>query len=294
MTDINSESRLSSHTTLKIGGPAASLCFAKSHEELASAIDLARKKDLAWRVIGQGSNILAADEGIDAAIIIFKNDDLPIDAENNVITVSGASILSTLVTFASSRGLQGLENLAGIPGTVGGAIAGNAGAYGSAIGDHLVCAEVMDFSGQISKLSRDEFKFSYRRSILKESGLALVSATFELKEASAETLKRHIEDRLIDRAKKHPNPTTIPTAGSWFKNPITNDGNKIAAGKLLEEAGCKGLKVGGASVWHKHANIIVTDGKASARDVVCLSDEMALRVEQNFGIKLEWEVDYLK
>lgn len=285
---------LFNYTTLRIGGPAKMLIKAVTSDELIWAVKSAADAGLLWRVIGHGSNILASDRGISGAIIIFKNMEPPVISGDGIVRASAGMPLSELVTALSSLGLSGLENLAGIPGTVGGAIAGNAGAYGSAIGDILKSAVVLARDGNVKTVAASELFFSYRASILKQTLETVIEAEFKTSPSDPALLKKTAEARLADRAQKHPDCKTVPTAGSWFKNPTNKNGERIAAGKLLEEAGCKDLRVGGAYIWPKHANIIVTDGSASAEHVQQLSAEMARRVEVKSGIKLEWEVAYLE
>lgn len=285
---------LINYTTLRIGGPARMLIEAETSDELIAAAKSAADAGLLWRVIGHGSNILASDRGISGAIIIFKNMEPPVISGDGLVRVSAGMPLSELVAALSSQGLSGLENLAGIPGTVGGAIAGNAGAYGSAIGDILKSAVVLARDGNVKTVAASELFFSYRASILKQTLETVIEAEFKTSPSDPALLKKTAESRLADRAQKHPDCKTVPTAGSWFKNPPGSGGKRIAAGRLLEETGCKQLRVGGAFVWPKHANIIVTDGSATSEHVRELANDMARRVEEGFGIKLEWEVAYLE
>ncbi|HPQ81841.1 MAG TPA: FAD-binding protein, partial [bacterium] len=202
----------------------------------------------------------------------------------------GGTSLDLLVGFLVERGLGGLENLAGIPGTVGGAIYGNAGAYGSCISDRLLSATLLGKDGAIREATPAEMSFEYRHSILKESGEAVLEAIFETAPANRDELRNAMNERKADRARKHPDPARTPTAGSWFKNIKDREGNATPAGRLLEEAGCCELNVGGASLWPSHANIIVTDGNASWFHVDELVSEMKGRVKERFGIDLVEEV----
>jgi UDP-N-acetylmuramate dehydrogenase len=210
------------------------------------------------------------------------------------VTAAGGYTLSKLIQLMGENGLGGLENLAGIPGTVGGAVAGNAGAYGTAIGEKIKSVLILTREGKIRKFEQKELEFSYRSSALKKTGDVVLEATFSTNRRDPSELTKIIESRLSDRSSKHPDWKTIATAGSYFKNPIAADGTRIAAGRLLEEAGCKGLRVGGAHLWHKHANIIVTDGNAKASDVKKLADMMSKRVTERFNITLSPEVVYLE
>lgn len=286
-------SPLANYTTFRIGGPARVLFEATSANEVLDAIENARKMGFPWYVLGHGSNILVSDNGYDGVVIVFKDEHPPLIHADGTVTASGGYPLSKLIQLMSENGLGGLENLAGIPGTVGGAIAGNAGAYGTAIGERIRSVQLLTRDSKIQKLEQNELEFSYRSSIIKKTCDVVLEATFSTDRRDSLELTKIIESRLSDRKCKHPDWNTIATAGSYFKNPIAADGTRIAAGRLLEEAGCKGLRVGGAHLWHKHANIIVTNGNAKASDVKKLAEIMSQRVYERFGITLSPEVVYL-
>jgi UDP-N-acetylmuramate dehydrogenase len=284
---------LSSHTTFRIGGPAQAFFVANSTDAVVEATWRAEGMGLPWQVIGHGSNILASDKGYPGAIIVFKDESASLINTDGTITVSGGLALSKLVDFTAHAGLGGFEDLAGIPGTVGGAIAGNAGAYGRAIGDRVISVLLLDRNGSVHKACREDIKFSYRWSSIKENGSVILEATLSADSRNPAEIEGMIQARLEDRGGKHPDPTVVGTAGSFFKNPTDEDGRRIAAGKLLEEAGCQDLKVGGATLWHAHANIIVTSGSATARDVRELATRMATMVSEHSGIELTPEVSFL-
>lgn len=286
--------KLSNYTTFRIGGPADTLVNVSTAEEVTEAIWHAESHGLPWHVIGHGSNILVSDEGFAGAIIVFKNSELPKINKDRSVTASGGLALNLLVNFMAENGLAGLENLTGIPGTIGGAICGNAGAYGTSISDRLISALVLDRTGGTRQVAASELAFSYRTSILKETNEVVLEAKFSAEQSSAEVLRSIIAEKLADRSQKHPDYSRVPTAGSYFKNPAAKDGSRIAAGRLIEDAGCRELKVGGARLWTSHANIIVTDGKASSNDVRTLAQSMTKRVQASFGVKLVPEVVYLE
>lgn len=281
---------LSHFTTLRIGGPAKAMFEVSSAVELATAIGEAEKMGLSWRVIGHGSNVLAPDDGVSSAIIVFKDDTPPQIEAFGTVRVSGGYPLDAFVRYVVDHGFCGLETLAGIPGTVGGAIAGNAGAYGTWIGTRVQGVKLLWHEGRTREVPAEALAFSYRRSCLRDTREAVLEATFALSPAEPEALKRTMEEKLADRRAKHPDPTTTPTAGSWFKNIRGADGAMTPAGSLLEKAGCRELRVGGASIWPRHANIVVTDGTATAAHVHQLTGEMAARVRGRFGIELVEEV----
>lgn len=284
--------KLSSYSTLRIGGPAEFFIEADSSDLVADAVDFACQRGLVWRILGHGSNVLISDEGLPGVTIVFRDTALP-TIEGDIARVSGGVPLADLVTFLCKRGLGGIEDLAGIPGTVGGATAGNAGAYGTAIGDRVVDATILEEDGTVHEANASELAFSYRHSALKTRPTVVLEARIRTIPAPALQLIARAEKRLADRAQKHPDSKMTPTAGSWFKNIKRGTDPALAAGRLLEEVGCKSLRVGGASVWPRHANILVTDETATSADVRALADEMARRVEEKFGIRLEPEVRYL-
>lgn len=281
---------LSNYTTLRIGGPAEFLALAPSAGVLCVAARDARRRRMPWRLLGHGSNVLAPDEGLAGTTIVFRDETPPTRLDDRRVSVSGGFALHDFILFLAERGLGGLEALAGIPGTVGGAIFGNAGAYGTAIGDRVRRVRLLTREGSVREIAGDELEFSYRHSRLKEEPAAVIEATIELAPADRGRLLEAVEEKLADRAAKHPDWKTTPTAGSWFKNIKRDDGTVVAAGRLLEEAGCKELRVGGAFLWQSHANIVVTDGHASAADVRELTAQMAARVLDRFGIQLVPEV----
>lgn len=285
---------LAHHTTFRIGGPAKAFIKVTHQDQVIEAAWKAEGLGLPWQVIGAGSNLLVSDQGYDGAIIVFQDETPPRKNEDGTITVSGGASLSHLIEFATHQGASGLENLAGIPGTVGGAIAGNAGAYGSAISDRLRSVLLLDRNGGMMRMPVQELRFGYRTSSIRDSGKVVLEATFEMDAVSPEVIAKTVCERLEDRRCKHPDWKQVATAGSYFKNPMGSGGVRVAAGKLLEEAGCKGLKVGGASLWPTHANIIVTEDPSRAADVRTLAEMMVRMVEDKWGIGLVPEVLYLE
>jgi UDP-N-acetylmuramate dehydrogenase len=290
---FQSDVPLSRHTTFRIGGPARYFLIARNSGEVAEAVLAARKMGLPWWIIGHGSNILAADEGFNGAVIAFRDDSMPRTDPSGTVSVSGGTALRMLVEYMAGNGMGGLEDLAGIPGTVGGAIAGNAGAYGTPISNSLIRALIMDNDGKVADVARDTLVFDYRSSSVKDAGSIVLEATFAARPTDVATLARTVTERLADRARKHPDPELVSTAGSYFKNPLGQDGKRIAAGRLLEEAGCKEFQIGGARLWHSHANIIVADQGTRAADVMRLAREMAARVGERLDVELLPEVQFL-
>jgi UDP-N-acetylmuramate dehydrogenase len=197
-----------------------------------------------------------------------------------------------LVDYALANGLEGLEFMAGIPGTVGGAVSGNAGAFGQCLGDFLEEAVLLSRRGEEVRVSRDHFEFGYRHSKLKIDHDILLEATFRLRPGDREVIRAKIAGNLAVRTKRHPAPDTA-YAGSYFKNPPLAEGKKTAAGYLLEQVGAKELKIGGAAVFPGHCNLLINADNATARDVLALAAELKDRVKAKFGIVLEEEVIFL-
>ncbi len=261
----------------KIGGPARQVVLAESREEFLSVLEPSAL------VFGEGTNVLFPDEGLDKKVIFFQGGDFHLDGQW-VISDAGVN-LQAIVEQSLKHGLAGLENLAGIPGTLGGAIYGNAGAFGTQIGDLVREVEIWK-EGRLLRLK--EPWFGYRDSIFKREGGIIVRAWLKLRRGTGKE-KKIAEERLRLRREKHPSPQ-IPCAGSFFKNVLLPDGRKIPAGKLLEEVGAKGMKIGGAGVFPGHANFIINLGGAKAEDVLRLANILKKKVKERFGIELEEEV----
>ena len=286
---------LAKYTTFRIGGPAQIIYTARTADAVQTAVEHAEREGLAWRVIGEGSNILASDTPYEGAIITFKHATLPTITTSGNIIVSGGTNLGKLVYFCIGCGFQGLEMLAGIPGTVGGAIAGNAGAYGTTISTDLTKVCLMARDGTTCTVAAHELEFDYRTSRLKKTGEVVLEAHFKFSLGDCHELKAATYAARAARSEKHPNYFQTPTAGSFFKNlpPPPGETKRFAAGKLLDHVGARTMQVGHAGLWHKHANIVVNFGRATARDVKDLTSEMAERVKDKFGVELEPEVTFL-
>ncbi len=279
------------YSSFRIGGRADFFFAARSQEDLRVSIRFAHGHGIPFYVIGSGTNILFDDEGFRGLII--KSEVRGIDTlKEGAFEAFSGTALSDMVEFAAAEGLSGLEFAAGIPGTVGGAVFGNAGAFGRSIGDVLEEAVLLDAQGQEFLADNTYFEFGYRHSSLKRRHLTLLKAVFRLTKGDRKKIRREIEKNLTKRKARLPSLKTA-YAGSFFKNPHLADGTKVAAGYLLEKAGAKGLKVGDAAVYPGHANFIINLGRASSRDVLSLAQELKFRVKKDFGIELEEEVIYL-
>jgi len=250
---------------------------------------------VAFTLIGGGSNLLVSDHGLDTMVIRYACGGAPVQVSGPLLDVGAGMSLDSLAAFSVEQGLAGLVYCSGIPGTVGGAIAGNAGAFGKQLGDHVVSVRVMDRTGAVREVEGGELRFAYRASRLQETGEIVVSARLRLEAGQGGVLRQERADILALRREKHPDWHTQPTAGSFFKNiePTSAAGRRQAAGWFLEQAGAKEMAVGGARVFEKHANIIVAGEGCKARDVLDLSRKMEEAVRVMFGLVLQREVRVL-
>jgi len=274
------------HTSLRIGGPADIFAIPR---DLLSLINLhmhLTRNHVPIFPLGGGTNILVKDGGIEGAVISFRSfkniEAIKEDAGHVNISVSAGTLLQSLVHYAKENGYSGMEGLAGIPGTVGGAICGNAGAFGYEIKDVLISVEIMDIEGKIERFKKEGIEFGYRSSGILPSEL-LLSAEIKLKKDRKEDVLSRVENFL--RIKREKQPIWEPSAGCVFKNP-----SGLAAGKLIDEAGCKGMKIGDVEVSNVHANFFVNKGKADASDFIRLMEEVSHRVKEKFGVILELEI----
>lgn len=271
---------LARYTTMGCGGPAAFMVEVGSADELAAVLAVVEAEALPWFVLGRGSNLLVADDGWDGIVIRLTGDFKDFSIEDLTVDAGAAVPLSRLAAAAAEAGLTGLEPLALIPGTVGGAVIMNAGAYGTAIADLVVTVEVC-LPGEVRRLSRSEVPFSYRRCDL--SGLTVVSrATLELAAGDPAAIRAEMKGFQERRSRRQP---PGKSCGSVFKNRP-----EAGAGELIERAGCKGLRAGDAEVSTVHANFIINKGNATAADIITLMNECRRRVLAQSGILLEPEV----
>lgn len=283
---------LSAMSSFGIGGPADLFFEARTEDELRAAVALAVEERYPFYVIGGGNNLLFDDAGYRGIIIRNRLEGLT-SGEDRLTVLSGTG-LPCVLREALDASLGGLEFLAGIPGTVGGAIYGNAGAYGWSIGDVLESALVLRPGGKTETLSGEALGFGYRDSALKKAGNAgiILSAVLLSPPGDRGGSEAKIHEILEKRRTKHP-PLGTACAGSYFKNSCSATGQRIAAGQLLERAGAKGLAVGDAAVYDGHCNFIVNRGNARSSDVLALAAELKEKVAKAFGVRLEEEVIYL-
>ena len=272
------------HTSFRIGGPVEVMAFPKSREELADLLKVSALLDLKPAILGAGTNVLAPDAGMDGLVICLKDCLSGMEQlDGNWIRVAAGVTMTRMAVYAANLGLSGLEFAHGIPGTVGGGIYMNAGAYGGELKDICESVDVMDFSGNVKTVSAEDMGFSYRHSVLEEEPGIVVSAVFRLTPMDAEAIKAKMKELQGKRTASQ--PLDLPSAGSAFKRPA---GGYAAA--LIDESGLKGFSVGGAAISTKHAGFAVNLGGATARDVRDLLQQVSDIVFDKTGIRLEPEV----
>jgi UDP-N-acetylmuramate dehydrogenase len=277
---------LKKHTTFKIGGPARFFIEPYDVADLKLLLASARKYKIPVLIIGQGSNILASDKGVRAIVLKFGSAFFRrISIRDNCLEAGCGITLSQLIKSAQQHDLSGVEFLAGIPGTLGGALAMNAGAWGRNIGDLMQKATVMDYRGNIRTITKREIRFGYRKSGL--SKYIILSATMKLIRKNKKEIRGNINKYLERR--QNTQDASLPNAGCIFKNP-----QRISAGRLIDLCGLKGKRVGGAVVSLRHANFILNYKQAYARDVIKLMALIKKRVKQKFNISLEPEIKIWK
>ena len=290
---ITSENRvfvnepMSKHTTFRVGGPCDVLISIKSVKEAEDIIRLLSMYKIPYFVIGNGSNLLVRDEGFKGAIIEIGKDFADIEINGETIIADAGALLVKIANEAYKASLTGLEFASGIPGTLGGGVFMNAGAYGGELKDVISSVTVLNTeTGEISTKTCEEMKFSYRHSVAKEKPLLILSATLKLNSGDKDAIKLRMDELREQRTTKQ--PLEYPSAGSTFKRP-----EGYFAGKLIQDAGLKGYSVGGAMVSEKHSGFVINTGTATASDILKLIDDVQNIVDTKFGVKLEPEVRIL-
>lgn len=275
---------LSAHTTFRIGGPAAYYAVPENVEEIRECTAFAKEKKLPCMTIGKGSNILFADAGYPGVIIeIGRGMEQTEVSEDGIVRAGAGTSLGALAAVAAKHSLSGLEFAGGIPGTLGGAVTMNAGAYGGEIKDCIVSATVLGEEGDIRQVDNSELELGYRTSIIQKQGYIVLDAVFRLRKGKKEEILQYMRELNARRREKQ--PLEYASAGSTFKRP---EGH--FAGKLIEEAGLRGYRIGDAQVSEKHCGFIINRGNATAAQVVRLIGEVQQKVFEKTGIKLEPEV----
>ena len=275
---------LSKHTSFRIGGPAEVMSFPKNTKELSEILEISALSDTKPIILGAGTNVLAPDEGVQGIIICLKDclDGIERLNETDLRVMAGVTMTRAAV-FAANLGLSGLEFAHGIPGTVGGGVYMNAGAYGGEISQVCTQVTVMSIEGKLRVLSPEQIRFSYRHSALMDSDEIVVSADFRLQPRSSDEIRTLMKELMGRRSASQ--PLDLPSAGSAFKRPV---GGYAAA--LIDQAGLKGFQVGNAAISTKHAGFAVNLGNATADDVRSLLKQVSDLVYKKSGIRLEPEI----
>ena len=274
------------HTTFRIGGPADYYLCPHSTEELQKILQICRENKLEFFILGNGSNLLVSDKGYRGVVIQLWKNFSDIETDDNTITVKAGALLSKVAAEALEESLTGMEFASGIPGTMGGAVMMNAGAYGGEMKDIIREVTVLTREGKLLTLSKEEMNFGYRTSVVKEKGYVVISAELQLRKGDREEIRKVMDELKERRVTKQ--PLDMPSAGSTFKRP-----EGYFAGKLIMDAGLRGFSVGGAQISEKHCGFVVNKGDATAADVLGLIGEVQKRVQEKFGVALEPEVKFL-
>lgn len=275
---------LSKHTTFKVGGPCKVAVLANSENSIASVLKFCTENDIKTLVIGNGSNLLVSDKGFDGVVIIISKDfqGLTLVDETTIEAKAGCT-LTQLCTFAMNNSLTGLEFAYGIPGTVGGGVFMNAGAYDGEISDVIVSAQAVDFNGKVITFTAQQMELGYRKSVFHDIDCVITKAVFKLKKGDKQAIKEKMDDLMQRRKSKQ--PLEYPSAGSTFKRPTGN-----FAGKLIDECGLRGYTVGGAQVSEKHCGFVINKNNASFDDILTLIKNVQNIVFEKTGYCLECEV----
>ncbi|GAA0705304.1 UDP-N-acetylmuramate dehydrogenase [Paraclostridium ghonii] len=284
--DILLDEPMKNHTSFKVGGPTDFLVKPRNEEQIKELVSLLKKENIPYLIIGNGSNLLVKDGGIRGVVIKIADSFNEFKIEGNTVYAQSGALLSFMGKAILNESLTGFEFAAGIPGTLGGAIAMNAGAYGGEMKDIVKTVKIMDFEGNIFDLSNEEMEFSYRKSIISKKDYIVLSAVIELKEGNFEEIRESMRELTKSRVTKQ--PLTLPSAGSTFKRP-----EGYFAAKLIEDSGLKGLTLRGAQVSDKHSGFVVNLGDATAKDILDLIYVVKSTVNSKFGVMLEEEVKIL-
>ncbi len=267
---------------MKVGGPADSLLFPRNREELKKVVRFVRRRKIPFLILGKGTNLVVRDKGVRGWIINLTQGMKKIEMNGEVVEAEAGSSLQRLVQFTVQKGLEGLEPFFGIPGTVGGGVAMNAGAWGAELRDVLLSVTFMKEDGEITERSCSKLRFSYRGLVLPPSWIIL-EGKFQLRKGIKEEIRERV--RSYSEMRKKRQPLDYPSAGSVFKNP-----KEGPAGRWIEEAGLKGFRIGQAMVSERHANFIINLGRARAEEVIRLMEFVEHKVFEEKGISLEREV----
>ncbi len=274
---------MSRHTTFRIGGPADFFVTPEKKEQIGQVIALCRSREIPYYIVGNGSNLLVGDHGYRGVIVqVFKKMN-QIHTDGEKLCAQAGALLSKVAAAALEASLTGLEFASGIPGTLGGALRMNAGAYGGEMKQVTESAQVLTPEGEILEIPVDELGMSYRTSVISRNDYVVLEAVLKLNRGNREEIRARMEDLKEKRVSKQ--PLEYGSAGSTFKRP-----EGYFAGKLIEDAGLRGFRVGDAQVSEKHCGFVINRGKATAAEVIQLMDQVRARVKEKFGVELEPEV----
>ena len=283
---------MKNHTTFRVGGPAEYFITVAATEQLQATVRLCNRYEVPWVVLGNGSNVLVSDKGIRGVVLRLAGDFVQCEIKENVhsgnadAVAGGGMLLSAFAMQLAKKGFSGFEFAAGIPGSVGGAVMMNAGAYGSEIKDCILSARVMDGNGEVKELTKDELKLGYRTSAIQGTEWIVLDACFAFCTGKKEDILSEIEE--LNQRRRDKQPLEYPSAGSTFKRP-----EGYFAGKLIMDAGLAGYRVGDAEISTKHCGFAINRGNATAAEFYQLMQDVTERVKEAFGVTLEPEVRLL-
>ena len=280
--DITVDSPMSEHIYFRVGGPSDILVTPVNEEQVVNTLKLCREYNVPYFILGNGSNILVKDGGISGVVIKFNKLN-KITTEGNCVTAQSGALLKDVSKAALENNLRGFEFACGIPGSIGGAVFMNAGAYDGEMAHVIKSARVIDENCNIKNLTKEELELGYRSSIVMKKGYVVIEATVELESGEYASIKDKIDDLTNRRESKQ--PLEYPSAGSTFKRP-----EGYFAGKLIQDSGLKGFSIGGAAVSEKHSGFVINKGGATAKDVLDVIAHVQKTVKENFDVELHTEV----
>lgn len=280
---IRTDEPMADHTTFRLGGAADFFVLPQKAEEVQAVVKLCRREGMPYYIIGNGSNLLVSDRGYRGTVICICDGMNEICAEGEYIRAQAGALMSEIASAALENSLTGFEFASGIPGTIGGAAVMNAGAYGGEMKDVIVGVTVLDEKDEIRQLTQSELEFGYRTSAVMKHGYTVLGAVLKLKKGEQEKIKAEMDELASRRTAKQ--PLEYPSAGSTFKRP-----EGYFAGKLIQDTGLSGYRIGGAQVSVKHSGFVINTGNATAEDVDNLMRAVSDKVYEKFGVRLEPEV----
>ena len=284
--NVKEDEPMKKHTTFRVGGPADYFLTPENEGQVQSVIALLKEKKVPYYIVGNGSNLLVGDKGFRGAVVQIyqKMNQITVDGES--VCAQAGALLSKIAAQALEHGLTDFEFASGIPGTLGGALMMNAGAYGGEMKQVVVEATVLTPSGEITTISSEEMELGYRSSAFSKNGDIVLSAVLKLRKGDKDAIRSRMDELKEQRVTKQ--PLEYPSAGSTFKRP-----EGYFAGKLIQDAGLRGFQVGGAQVSEKHCGFVINRDNATAADIVSLMEQVSEKVEAQFGVGLEPEVKRL-